>query len=77
MAGWIVSPSPPGASIVHNIYKPDMVSSELPLSPPPCPRTHTVRRNACLLTSLDFFILQTLPPVDTAEGVGGSTKKEK
>ncbi|KAM0837158.1 hypothetical protein ACQ4PT_061845 [Festuca glaucescens] len=32
-----------GASIVHNIYKPDM----------------------------------TLPPVETAEGVGGSTKKEK
>jgi hypothetical protein len=45
-----------GASIVHNIYKPDMVRSDLPLSPPPWPRRQPVRRNARLLICLGFFI---------------------
>jgi hypothetical protein len=31
---------------------------------------------ACSPT-LIFLILQTLPPVDTAEGAGGSNQKEK
>jgi hypothetical protein len=66
-----------GASIVHNIYKPDMVSSALLVAHLAHARTQPVRSNACPLTSFDFLTLQTLPPVELPEGGAGDSNSKK
>ena len=52
-----------GASIVHNIYKPDMVSPARLVPPPPRPRTQPVRRNAW-----SHILFLFVDPADLAVG---------
>nr|CDM82210.1 unnamed protein product [Triticum aestivum] len=74
-----------GASVVHNVYKPDMVwytslVSATATHPSVAPCAQPVRRNArSRLTALSFLLThpQTIPPVESADGGrGGNDGKQ-
>ena len=61
-----------GASIVHNIYKPDMVRLYNPSTPATVHTTCSTQSLHEILLILSFFfhfpLLQTIPPVEIASG---------
>jgi hypothetical protein len=65
-----------GASIVHNIYKPDMVSSALLVAHLAHAR-NLFDAMPARSPPLIFSTLQTLPPVELPEGGAGDSNSKK
>jgi len=63
-----------GASIVHNIYKPDMVRLYGPSTPATVHTTCSTQflhKTLLLILLFHFLLLQTIPPVESASGGSG------